>query len=346
MHRSGIKVDDDLKKEFANAQKNENTSFLVIKLTDDKFSSGGSGPTTGDVKTDFDRIADKLKAAEPCYVLTRAGAPSGKWIVIFYVPDDSQVRLKMLYASSASALKEGLGAASFATDYSISAAKDCSFAAFQQSTKAVAREDIMTMDEIMKLEEQSASSHAMGQTRSSAIADLPLNLSPEATDALLKLRDSKLEAVIFALNAKTEVMEVEASAGPGKWGGSSGGAAEEIAKRMPAKEPRYAVYQFRHELEGKDAAPYVFLYYCPMAAMPRMKMTYSSCKSIAVKLCEKVGGFPVSKQYEWSEPGELTSAALLAELYPKAAEKKVFTKPKKPGKSRGLTQNTKFDAEK
>jgi len=345
MHRSGIKVDDDLKKEFANAQKNENTSFMVIKLTDDKFLSGGSGPTTGDVKTDFDRIADKLKPADPCYVLTRAAAPAGKWIVIFYVPDDSQVRLKMLYASSASALKEGLGAASFAGDYSISAIKDCSYASYQQNTKVVAREDIMTMDEIIKMEEQTASSHAMAQTRSSAIADLPLNLSPEATEAIQKLHDSKLEAVIFVLNNKTEVMEVEASAAPGKWGGSGGGVAEEIAKRMPAKEPRYAVYQFRHEMEGKDAAPYVFLYYCPMAAMPRQKMTYSSCKSIAVKLCEKMD-VAMAKQFEWSEPGELTSAALLAELYPKVAEKKVFTKPKKPGKGRGLTQNTKFDAQK
>jgi len=198
----------------------------------------------------------------------------------------------------------------------------------------------MTMDEIIKMEEQSASSLAMAQTRSSAIADLPLNLSPEATDAIQKLRDSKLEAVIFILNSKTEVMEVEASAAPGKWAG-----VEEIAKRMPAKEPRYAVYQFRHELEGKDAAPFVFLYYCPMIAMPRQKMTYSSCKSIAVKLCEKME-VPIAKQFEWSETGELTSAALLAELYPKVAEKKVFTKPKKPGKSRGLTQNTKFDAQK
>jgi len=73
-------------------------------------------------------------------------------------------------------------------------------------------------------------------------------------------------------------------------------------------------------------------------------MTYSSCKSIAVKLAEQ-HGITISKQFEFSESSELTTAALMAELYPKSSEKKVFAKPKKPGKGKAkLTGGTKFDA--
>ena len=43
-----------------------------------------------------------------------------KWLPIFYVPETAVVKEKTVYASSISALKEGLGQASFVNDYHIS----------------------------------------------------------------------------------------------------------------------------------------------------------------------------------------------------------------------------------
>jgi len=193
----------------------------------------------------------------------------------------------------------------------------------------------MTLDEIMKMEEHQATAQLRGASKSSAIADLPLALADDASEAIRAIKESSTQSGIFFLDPKSEILKVEIV---GKF------AIDDIARRMPANEPRYAILRYPHEYESKAASPIVFLYYCPDIAAPRSKMTYSSCKSIAVKYCEKLG-LIITKQFEFSEVGELSGQALLQELYPKATEKKVFAKPKKPGKGQAkLTAGTKFES--
>jgi len=241
----------------------------------------------------------------------------------------------MLYASSASGLKEGLGSPHFAQDYYITTPDECSNKGFKQSIKQFKQEEIMTTDEIEKMEMQTIAGQMAGQSKTSAIADLPLAITEEATETLRKLHSGACESAIFFLDSKTETMNVESY---GKY------TLEDIAKRMPTKEPRYVLHKYTHEFESKQISPLLFLYYCPDVAMPRQKMTYSSCKSIAVKFCEKLG-LVIHKQFEYSEIIELTNQALFVELYPKASEKKTFAKPKKPGKGKvKLTNNTKFSS--
>jgi twinfilin-like protein len=246
----------------------------------------------------------------------------------------------MLYASSASSLKDGLGSSLFMPDISISSPSECTLANYQNSIKVVKRADIMTMDEIMKMEEQTAAAMAMGSTKSAAIADLPLAVADEAQSALKRLVDTsenKAGSVLLQLHPRTEVLQPEL-VGNFKL--------EELAAKLPKNEPRYCLHRFTHEYEGKQMSPLVFVYYCPDAASPKQKMTYSSCKSIVVKVAEK-NNIVITKQVEISEPQELSVAALTNELYPKQSEKKVFAKPKKPGKKPvGLTSGTKFATDK
>jgi len=77
----------------------------------------------------------------------------GKWLLMFYVPEDSIVKSKMLYASSASGLKEGLGTSHFIQDYYMTVPTECTLEAYQHSIKQFSKEEILTMDEIIKLEE-------------------------------------------------------------------------------------------------------------------------------------------------------------------------------------------------
>jgi len=178
----------------------------------------------------------------------------------------------------------------------------------------------------------------MSQNKSAAIADLPLSVGEDANEAVKQLIAGSVGTIILLLNSRNEALQVEASA--------QIMSLEEIAKRLPAKEPRFAMHKFVHEVESKQMAPWVFMYYCPDTAPPKLKMTYSSFKSIVVKWAEKQG-VTVTKQFEFSETQELTTQALHTELYPKLSEKKVFAKPKKPGKGKGkLTADTKFDSAK
>jgi len=197
MHRSGLRVDDELRNEFLAAQKSPNLSFLQIKIIDDAFKKTGSGLATGEAKSDFDAIQKILKDADPCYVVTRAGVSEGKWLMIFYVPETSIVRLKMLYASSASGLKDGLGSALFTSDFFISTQAECTLAGFQQSQQVLKREDVMTLDEIMKMEEHQATAQLRGASKSSAIADLPLALADDASEAIRAIKESSTQSGIF-----------------------------------------------------------------------------------------------------------------------------------------------------
>jgi len=339
MHRSGIRVDEELKKEFLTAQNNSNILFIQVKIIDDTFKKTASGNITGNETKDFQAIASILKPADPCYILTRAAVTQqGQWLPILYVPENSMVKLKMLYASSAIGLKDGLGGAKFLPDYFMTLPSECTLASYKHSIKQFSKEEILTMDEITKLEEHTAAALAMSQTKSVAIADLPLSAADECTTAISNLKSGSIGSVIFLLNKQSEILQVDSH--------SSNWTLDDIAKKMPSDEPRYIVHKFTHDVESKQLSPFIFFYYCPEKAVPRQKMTYSSCKSIAVKIVEKFG-LTISKHYEFNDVKELNQQAILAELYPKQSEKKVFGKPKKPGKGKAkLTGNTKFDQEK
>jgi len=108
-----------------------------------------------------------------------------------------------------------------------------------------------------------------------------------------------------------------------------------IVRQFPPSQPRYAAFRYSHSHPEtkEDVATTVFVYYCPDVAGPRLKMFYSSCKSMAVKTCDKFG-VTCQKQVEISVGSELSAAFLLDELYPKKTTTKAFAKPAKPGRPR------------
>lgn len=108
-------------------------------------------------------------AKSPAYILVQIEPK--KWLMIFFCPDDSkasfkgffvwaalnllvhtQVRQRMVYASSSSALREGLGGSNFVPDYNISMQSECTLAEWKKSTAVIDKEDLMTREELQKEE--------------------------------------------------------------------------------------------------------------------------------------------------------------------------------------------------
>jgi hypothetical protein len=337
MHRSGITVTEGLKQEFAAAQKAADTLYFRVKIDADTFKKVDTGPAKADGAANFAALQATLKSGEPSFIITRAGQKDGKWLFLFYVPEDSTPKEKMTYASSSAALKDGLGAASFSGDYSISTKNECTYDAWLHHTKEYAAEDILTIDELNKREEQLQSGMAAGASKTAAIADVAITVAEDAAEALKVLGGAggQVDTVVLALEPSTQVLKLDSK---------SKVSIEDLGKKLPAKEPRFALHRFAHDYESKQSSAIVFVYYCPDVSAPRSKMMYSTCKSNAVKYCEKIG-IVITKQYECSELSELTTAALMNELYPKIVEKKVVAKPKKPGKGPArLASGVKFSA--
>jgi len=165
-----------------------------------------------------------------------------------------------------------------------------------------------------------------------------LSVSDDAQKELGKLKAGSLDLVVLAIDMKTEVLQSTASTGKINL--------EDIIKggHLPEKEPRYFIYRFNHSFEEKQQSSIVFLYYCPDIATPRNKMTYSAMKQNVGRIAENLG-ITLTKTVEFTEPGELNAASLLQELYPKSSEKKVISKPRKPGKgATGLIGGAKFSS--
>jgi len=196
----------------------------------------------------------------------------------------------------------------------------------------------MTMDEIQKQEEMVEAHMSASSTKSVAMAVMKVNMAKELSAALSSWSEGKVDTVVFMLNGPQDTFVLESS---------SNQTPEQLAKKLPAKEPRYILQRFPHQNEGKDTTASVFLFYCPEMANPKLKMPYASSKSVAV-LGFNNAGIVITKNLEVSTEKEVTSDAYLSELYPKTTEKKTMAKPKLPGKAGGSRMHgaVKFDASK
>jgi twinfilin-like protein len=325
-------VKDELKRQFADAITNDSVGYLKIQIVSDTFQQTGSGPNAGSRATNLAAISGVLEPRKPCYVITKT-EEKDRWLMVFYVPDDSPVRDRMVYSSSLASLKLGLGAPKFGQDYTIRDKKECSIAAFDESKAKGNEEDLLTMEERMGMRSEGYVSRSTDTVKMSGMSDLPMKTSEDAVAAIKQLVAGTISTVFLSLNKDTEVMNR----------GEAGNIAiADIVRQLPPRDPQYVVFRYDHQHpETKEAAStIVFLYYCPDVAGPRLKMFYSSCKSMAVKTCANFG-LVVAKQLEISSPSELSVASVLEELYPKKTTTKAFAKPAKPGrKGTGMIKST------
>jgi len=322
------------KKAFVSAQDDKSLLFLKITIESETFKKSSSGKSTGSRKTDFEAVRAVLEERKPCYILMKA-SQEGKWVLIMYVPELAYVRDKMVFASSMSALKEGLGTSIFLNDFSISTPKECTLEEFNHGNQEIAEKDVMTIQEQLKHDAQNESALSMGEAKVSAMIDIPIKVSDEATQSMDKLLKGSVDSVLYRMNPDSEVLEVDTSGNL---------KIEAITAKFPKNEPRFVIHNFAHDRDGQKAKSFVFFYFCPDVAKPKLKMMYSSCKGIVIKLALN-SGIELKKNLEASEPNEITPAVVLTELYPKKDEKVAFKKPSAGGgKGKSRFRGKQFNA--
>jgi len=258
--------------------------------------------------------------------------------MVFFMPDNCTVRDRMVYASSTAALKLGLGAPKFVQDFILRDSKDCSPSGYEEARKKGDEQDVLTMEERLKIEAEADSlrmASASVSSKMSGMGGVPIKANEDSQSAIKAVVTGNSATVILFLDPSSEQLQ-KAAVGNMEIDG--------IVKQLPEKEPRYVLHNFKHENDGKKASSYVFVYYCPDVATPKLKMFYSSSKSVVVSLCEQLGA-SVQKQIETSVANELTKQLVMDELYPKKADNKGFSKPKAAGKGqRRMAGGAKFDS--
>jgi len=333
--KSGVQVSEELRKQFINAGNNTDLLYVKIAIKDETFIFVSEGKRTGNLKSDFAALQKELVLKEPCYVVMRVEGEPDKWLLVFFVPDNSQVRLKMLYASSNSSLKQGLGGAKFVADFALSDPKDCTIENYTHSTAEVHEDQVMTWQEKEAKEAAFEQHIAMSEVKVSAVVGVPIPVADEALEAIKGLKAGKHDTVIFVLNPETEVLGCSQPANL---------TIDQItANHFPEREPRYALHRFKHDVDGVSTVKDVFIYYCPDKAKPRLRMFYSTAKANVLKILAQLE-LEAPKNVECSLPNEISHESILIELYPKAEVKSTFKKPSRPGKGGAKFTGAKFGA--
>lgn len=92
-----------------------------------------------------------VQDAEPCYVLIRSSAKMEKQILLIWIPDDTAVKKKFLYANSVGQVKETVGGV--VKEYRCCDRDDVSHTNFTEATRALTEDErLAAMTELQRAE--------------------------------------------------------------------------------------------------------------------------------------------------------------------------------------------------
>jgi hypothetical protein len=108
---SGIRASAELLQTFA-AARGGNVRLFKIQIEDNAMVLKATVDIKGDEKSDFAEVDATLEEDVPCFILFRMDNTTKEgWLLANWVPENTKVRQKMLYASSRETLKKELGSA-------------------------------------------------------------------------------------------------------------------------------------------------------------------------------------------------------------------------------------------
>jgi hypothetical protein len=333
-NQSGITVSSELKDAWV-AAGSGSPGFIQVTIKDEKeFWTSGVVASTGDRAKDFE-AAQAVLANDPtnaCVILIPDGA--SKWISILFIPLNAKVRSKMIYASSIAGLKEGLEGSAFSGDFHIEKPEECTLKQYEDSIAKGDDDMLMSMDEVDKKRAEFESQMMVSNATMTVNVSMPLKTDQKVLDEMKKLKDGEIHAISMSLDTETEIMRVSQS-------GTQ--TIEEVGAAIPDKSARFILFNFKHTSpkDEKEKETLVFIYCSQNSAKPKSKMFYSASKAVCLEIIEK-NGLKVENRMETSDPKDFTSAWLMDELYPQVVQKKVFKKPRRPG--RGKRTTAKFSA--
>lgn len=200
MHRSGIVCNEQLKEAFLTAQDEEDVLFIQIKIKDEIFVKTGQGKRAGDLEANFAAVKAALKPKDPCYMLMKVNET--KWLLIYYVPDNSVVKQKMLIASSFADLKSGLGDTHFVGEYPISDPGECTLEEWKKASSDEIDDSLLTWQERDAKESRFDSTMSMSETKVNAVVGLPIGMNETSNKAIADFKAGKCNTVIFTLILK------------------------------------------------------------------------------------------------------------------------------------------------
>uniref|UniRef100_A0A452S4E6 Twinfilin actin binding protein 2 n=1 Tax=Ursus americanus TaxID=9643 RepID=A0A452S4E6_URSAM len=140
-HQTGIHATEELKEFFAKARAGS-VRLIKVVIEDEQLVLGASRELMGRWDQDYDKaVLPLLDAQEPCYLLYRLDSQNAQgfeWLFLAWSPDNSPVRLKMLYAATRATVKKEFGGGHIKDELFGTVKDDLSFAGYQKHLSSCA----------------------------------------------------------------------------------------------------------------------------------------------------------------------------------------------------------------
>ncbi|KAF5911544.1 hypothetical protein HPG69_015567 [Diceros bicornis minor] len=359
---------EELKEFFAKARAGS-IRLIKVVIEDEQLVLGASRELVGCWDQDYDRaVLPLLDAQQPCYLLYRLDSQNAQgfeWLFLAWSPDNSPVRLKMLYAATRATVKKEFGGGHIKDElfgtvkvapsrpgptrpgsrahrgcpFNASASTgqdDLSFAGYQKHLSSCAAPAPLTSAERelqqIRINEvgvpDSVKTEISVESKHQTLQGLVFPLQPEAQRALQQLKQKMINYIQLKLDLERETIELVHTEPTD---------VAQLPSRVPRDAARYHFFLYKHTHEGDALESVVFIYSMPgYKCSIKERMLYSSCKSRLLDSVEQVFQLEICKKIEIGDGAELTAEFLYDEVHPKQhAFKQAFAKPKGPGGKRG-----------
>jgi len=330
--QTGITPSEELKQVFSVAEPDTRAIRVVIK--DELMIPEGSIPTSGTWEEDY-QITQWLNPASPCYILYRLDSKTAEtfdWIVISYVPDDSKVREKMLYAASRATLTKVLGDNKFVDSLYGSITEELTLESVKNHKKVMSLPLTLREKEMKELNRAESENDISITTRYTIAPSVAFPFSKDSQDAFEKFKNDELSYIKLNVSSTVELVESN----------NDFSNIEDIRPGLPTESPCFIFLKFKHEYKGAESVSTIFIYSCPEKSKVKEKMTYSSARNTVVNYVENDYKIKLDKRIEISHESDLDENSIITDLHtvgsrnasPINSPMAVHKRPAPPGRRR------------
>ncbi|XP_030629754.1 twinfilin-1a isoform X2 [Chanos chanos] len=332
-HQTGIQAAGEVKDIFASAR-NGDYRLLKIVIDNEQLVLGETKEAGQNWDQEYDSLVLPLLEKDmPCYILYRLDSSNNQgyeWIFIFWSPDNSPVRHKMLYAATRATLRKEFGGGHIKDEIFGNVKDDVSLSGYRKYLTSRAAPQPLTAaeEELRQIKLNEVQTDISVDTKHQTLQGVAFPLHADAMEALQKFRDKKFNYVQLEINFEQELIILS---------NTDATEVKDLPKRIPKDAARYHFFLYKHSHEGDYLESIVFIYSMPgYNCSIKERMLYSSCKSPLIDMVESQLQMEIEKKLEIDNGDELTADFLYEEVHPKQhAHKQAFAKPKGPAGKRG-----------
>eukprot|EP00942_MAST-04A_sp_MAST-4A-sp1_P005027 g5027.t1 len=308
-----------------------NVRYVQAIIENESIVLNATSAVSGTAEEDFNNtIAKEIADGKPRYYCFNEDGNGGEFILIAFVPEDSPVRQKMLYASCHKDVVNQLGKDKFKSEWYCNEAKEMIWAGINEQINHDETAAPLTEAEMFKKAE--LKSQATAEASTGVMTGLPFQPTSSLLEALNNFKSNDINFIEMNVGKKEELDLVNSEA-----------LSNDFDINSKINSEAGAFYIVRYPLDGGKtlidtaASNAFFVFCCPDSVGVKDRMVLATVKSTAIQICQGVG-VQFAKTMETTSPEDVISD-IMAEVKTmtesRSLQNKVaFSKPKRPGRGK------------